>query len=473
MLDDTPRSMWHLTMWVGVVVTGVMIALVIMYSLHMSFNVPRSDAWYFIHMIVRPLHEGTFAITNLVTVRDPSLGINLWYKLFLALNYELFQLDYALESSVAALAHVVLGVLITVSYIKNAPDSALIIKLAGVCSVLLALFSMNSYTQYTWSLLGFNYVYVSVGLWLFMLLDGWVKGKDQHVYILAIAALLISSGANMGDLLVVSAVIFSLFYAVKSRERVKIQFAVLFFIAVLISIWVRSNLTLSVTTDMPGMMERASDILGDLDLMIVALFRAIAQGVVTIEILEKVKCCEPKWLSFYLGMSIAVIQLTTLYYYLKNKHSQKNSVPVMLMIVPYLAILGIVVKRVPTFGEETIFSPRYVFMFQLSLVSWIWMMGYILGAKHRLKFVKIHLPSISIIGAVFFCMILLQSVYLNRAFHTAPYISAFYQKIRTDIKEAAEKHKSGIPVEITYCQHADCQRNSAFLKAAKLSFFAK
>ena len=100
-------------------------------------------------------------------------------------------------------------------------------------------------------------------------------------------------------------------------------------------------------------------------------------------------------------------------------------------------------------------------------------MGYILGTKHQLKFVKIHLPAISLIGVLFFCMILLQSVYLNRAFRAAPYISSFYQKIRMDIEEAAEKHKSGIPVEITYCQHKDCQRNSALLKAAKLSLFSK
>lgn len=133
---------------------ALLILSVVVFVLRAATPLVISDAWFFVYTLIRPWQNGHLTLADFFIKRGPSDHMNPLYRLIMLAHTEWFHMDFTVEALVGllfAVACVYLWYRLVRKALARVPRTAITTQLIGLALVA-AVFSLNARGVYDWPL---------------------------------------------------------------------------------------------------------------------------------------------------------------------------------------------------------------------------------------------------------------------------------------------------------------------------------
>ncbi len=335
------------------------------------------DEWFFLRSVVMPFVNGELDVTDLYRVRarsDHALPVQ---KLILLASVKWFHMDYRFQSWLGMLCGIAFATLLCRQLVASlaAANSAFRPELA-VLLVLSILFSLNGTLTFRWPLVTLGYLGLCTVLILFLATDKAVNRpplSPAWMTLAAASALVVAD--DLGALAVFCCLVALGISALRDR-RMDLYIAG----ACVLLIFVAYRLIA-----FPQLVSHGAAVpkgnLGESGMFLLReplqfykfLVLPFANSVLHRSQLEWLPGYLAQGTHLLLGYGLLVLHLTAWYRYLVSGAHRITIVPGLLVLLSYLAMVGILLVRVPDSGFEYFNMPRYIRLYQIGLVGILWM----------------------------------------------------------------------------------------------------
>ena len=436
----------------------LLFAIAFLFALHNSYNYPVSDAFYYIKSIIIPLHNDQLEFRDLFLVRNSMDHQHLLYKLFLILNYKIFNLNFRIELVFGLIGMLFCCLLIINKLRKDLSNENNLLTLFIQILIIINLISYNEYEHLSWTLVTFQYWMIFLVLLFFYLIDKMLIKKDvintqYKFYLMVILTLL---GSSFGEIAVIlSIAVFILFGLIMKEKRFFLISAIIFLIFIFVSTFI--FLLKSVPVVNKGFNYNIVSI-GVLQFILYLL----GQGLISVGNLKNIFNIDYHNISFILGFLVFLTNIYVVFIYFRSKLYLSTTYPFLLLLFSYVLLLGLIWTRFRYFGSEYAFQPRYVLLMEFNIISLLWILGIYFLRNHVFAFRYLYI----LIGSI---IILMQIGIIPIKYKTSKWIIKYHKNEEKEVRMLADSEieKASMPRINVY----GAKEVSRFLKENHLSLF--
>ncbi len=402
---------------------------------------PGSDAWYFLEVFVAPAMDGSLSLSDFFSQRSSDDHAQPLQKLILWLHLHWAHLDFTVEAVVGVLLAVATAFILAKLLVRGRRQKLgdMAYRMLGATALFAIALSLNSTAIYTWSLvsLGWLLVLVSVLYWLGAgLIGSWRR--------MAAYGLLASFSMAMVLDELAFPVLIALIIAVAVRDgfRRPANAMVLTIGGGLGVAMARGVLSaLSAGASIPA---SAGGSFGQLLATISApeawhlLVGPLSGSLVHRLHLQELAPAVGDRVQWILAITLAIAHFGFWWRALISRRlpsGETTVVAVSLMLLFYATIAGILLSRVPMFGVEYVYQPRYVLMYQLNVIALLLMFFAPRRATEHAVQTRSPTSVIATFGALL--VIGLQVPLSISAWNYAPYLRAYVQQSEHILRQLA------------------------------------
>ncbi len=452
-------------------------------ALYFSFNAAtpliQADAWYFLEHFINKYIDGTLGFLDLFLQRGSGDHAQPLQKLVLLWHTRYFGMDFRMEGILGTISAIACFTLISfVLMRKESTESSVRIAQAfTVGMVFVCGLSLNAINLYTWPLVTLGFIILLVALSFAVFVAGTSLGNRPVAVLLAafcVGMLCDEQSVVFAFALIVGLILFG---QGGPANRLKTSAAISVGVVVSRAVlwWISSRAHVSSSAFEFGV--DSSNLLVWPDVLNAVILPA-SDGIVHIEHLSKLETYGDfsKWLVASFGVALNIwLVWKLLSLRLKGIRDIRLVLATFLLLICYVVTFGIVINRVGTFGWDYLHQPRYVFYYQLPLVSMFILLHYIQGEKPKEVHPKIGslLPIVAIVvvGS-------LQIVLSNQAWQMAPYLREYWIAAASKMEEIRvnpDANVSQCPDIIDPCAYTAQHRmeTMAYLHDHRLNLYSK
>lgn len=350
----------------------ILLIIAFFFSIHVSYNHPVSDAFYYIKHIIIPYHNNQFELRDLFTVRGQNDHMHFLYKLFLILNYKVFNLDFRIELITGLIGMYFSSLIIIRSLNENLNSRTLFMTVLTQIVIMSKLISFNEYEQFSWTLVTFQYLMILPGLLLFWYCNKIIiNGNGSLWKLCSMMILTIIFGSSYGELSVLVSIFVLLIFGLIKKRRSFILIAVVFM--VFLALAKISPILLLMDSKQKFYFNPIFSI-GAIK-FVLYLFSQGLLSVSNIKYLYNILNIDYHVGSLALGIFVLFLNLLVLFIYVKRKFYLITVYPLMLILFSYAINFSLTWIRFRYFGAEYAFQPRYVLLMEFNIVALLWISG--------------------------------------------------------------------------------------------------
>lgn len=344
------------------------------FVLRVSNPVIQQDDWYFLEVFLRKAIDGSLGFADFFVKRRGADHAQPLFKLIMLFEWRYFDLDFAVEAIAGVIA--VAGfaaILHRLAMAQRRNDGSDVLRHLAWAAMCAVVFSLNGDAgTWTWPLVALENITLLIIL-VFMLAV-WQAHRNGRYLLLALAALLLGISSDDSALIAAIAAILALLLVrlrdpAAGRPGWKAS-AVIVLCVVLVRIGyahapvVGGPPAMSVISDLARLVDRLREG-GGWKWVVFPLVLPVFYT----------NSLPPGHAGLWLAMQIAAAVLLAAahgWFWWKAWHSKVNQpvfVAVCLMLLAYAWVAGIVLVRVPVYGNDYLAQPRYVLLYAGHLVA--------------------------------------------------------------------------------------------------------
>lgn len=401
------------------------------FVLRATSPVIRDDAWYFLDVFLRKAINGNLSPGDFFVRRAGEDHAQPLLKLLMLFEWRYFSLDFTVGAVVgvfaaAACALVFYRVIVAERH-NDRGDAYRYLAWSAICTVL---FSLNADAAvWTWPLVALGNVTNLIILLFF--LGVWHAHQKQRYVALALVTLLLDISSDDSALIaIIAAVAALLLMQLRDRKQQRGSTWKLLVVMGLCTVLVRIGYAYapiiggtpaeSLTSQLGLLLDRFRDkgwwMWAVLALTLPVFYRSPFHSLHA-----------ETWLAVQIAMG-AVLLLAHLWFWwmaFRGKYNRPAFIAVCVMLLSYGWVAGIILGRVPAFGNDYLNQPRYVLLYGGHLIALLLMWVGSSGARSR-SFTKWH--AIGTWAPAVGCLVLLvaQIPLSIQAWRMRPYLWAYY-----------------------------------------------
>jgi hypothetical protein len=440
----------------------------------------RADGWFFVTEFLIPFYRGEFDFKDLYHIRSALDHAQPMHRLLMFANAKIFSLDFRYEAVFGALFCVLIALVICLHFIKTHKLLALPKDIAiGLIVLVSVIFSLNSTTTYTWSIVALGYMTQFFIILFFIYLSGLVINRtDRWPGLIALMCIMLFVGDDASMLALIVAVFALSIISLVTRDRYYFKYLILL-VATLVTYKVYSASV--ITMQNPG--AEKLDLMGvvtfyiqnwrDLFILVVTPF---ADSIFHKQHLRFIGDYAGA-LSATIGLVIFLLHVYAWYAFFRYRLYEKSYLPVFLMLYSYALMAGIFVYRIPGYGVEGLHQPRYVRSYQIGLWGCLWVMLSVYW--HRVSVIDNGRLLRRLFLFVSVSLLLTQLALSTHAWKGKKYELAWQDRLGSHILYYGGDQINGVPCPegrspLKLCKLKDKNRNKAvgFLKEKQLNVFS-
>jgi hypothetical protein len=340
----------------------------------------RSDNWDFLDLVVRPFATGQFNLGDLFVKRYPADHSQPLRRIILLLHYSLFDIDFRVEALIGtAVALVNVGLLWLIARASWVGGSRLLRLVGAIVFVAIAAvyLSLNATTVFTWSLVTLNYT--SHFFILLFVLAGWAAYRRASALVwIGFFVLALIADVVADDTALVATVALSMAALLiglrqsslrKGAATAAVAIAALATYLVLYRLFAPPVLTNSGAGLVANVSTLASHWHEAWQWVAIPLVSSIIQQNHLLA-----------WFgsgSDLAELAIAVVMLVFHLWFwwraFRGPINLTSFAAIAMMLLFYGLSAGILLNRVPSFGTDYLWQPRYALIYQWNLVALLFM----------------------------------------------------------------------------------------------------
>lgn len=424
-------------------VAALLMLNAIYFVLLASSPVIRDDAWYFLDVFLRKAIDGSLGVGDFFVKRAGADHAQPLFKILLLLEWHYFDLDFAVGAVVgvfaAAACALVFYRIIVVKRCNDRGDTYRYLAWVASCAVL---FSLNAdAATWTWPLVALENV-TSLIILLFVVVVWHAHQKQRYVALTLVTLLLEVSSDDSALIALIAAVAALLLMQLRNPEERRRSTWKLLVVMIVCTTLVRIGYTYApivggtpsapLSSHVGLLLEHFRDkgwwMWAVLPLTLPVFYRSPLQSFNT-----------ETWLAMQIAMGL-VLLLAHLWFWrmaFRGKYNRPAFIAVCLMLLSYGWVAGIILGRVPVFGNDYLNQPRYVLLYGGHLIALLLMWAGSFDATRR--------PSMGrhVIGTwvpAIGCLVLLvaQIPTSIHAWHMRPYLWVYYVQMAHQIDDLAK-----------------------------------
>jgi hypothetical protein len=396
------------------------------------------DAWYFLDVFVRHAYDGKLGIGDFFVRRAGLDHAQPLRKLILLMELKWFRLSLLPQAVIGFLCAGVCAYLLYRLIQREEGSSGQRIQAPLMCLTIgCILISLNSTAIWSWSLVTLGYTSLVFVFWFFIAV--WRASTTGRYAGLAASSALLAIVADDSAMLAGAAAVLAVIgFGLKKGLREGWWRVPLIFVAIIAI----EQILVGVFGPVIGGNKSSAHVSH-----LVRVFLdggwwrwpvfALSDSVVSNETLHRVVPRHVFLWQVGLAGILAGLHLWFWWRFLRIRSTGPVFVAVCLMLLYYAFVAGIVYGRVGTYGSTYLHEPRYVLLYQLNLVALALM--YAGGRQHRMDSLPRRLwVRLQPGAALALCLLALQPVFANAAWHKAPYIRLYHRKEARQIMAMAQ-----------------------------------
>jgi hypothetical protein len=438
----------------------------------------KSDGYYWIAYVIKPFIENGFSWEQIWYIRRSGDHLQPLTKALYLANTRYFDLDLKLFGAIGYFCLLGTTILFFAHFVthhrQRIAQSVHAEWLAVVFFILLhfVFFNYNATVHYGYALIMVNTLYsVFIPAVFIVLFDRYLIGKSTRLIWVAVSALMVAGVGNTNLLYLLTAIctsaavlIMQFYDSAVRRRAVKVTL-------ILIAVVALQKMAMAVLAQPVG---RFHDGISSLQSNVIvygkALILALGTTVITPQQLAMVFGIKNNTdILLAIGTVFLALVLMIYFIYFSTDGFKRSTIPIFFFTLYFATVVGIILKRGPTFGETCTLFPRYVKNYNLIYVGLLWIcMSFIADPKRdwRRTFSMIVATVFLLVNLAFLTSSMLQSKYVVKA----------NRSVRAIIENAVGGHPETISSLPVWAKPAgwkdhDLIAVQQFLKTHHLTFF--
>jgi hypothetical protein len=472
--DGVQSLQW--AQWLGWALFASIAANTIYFALKAANPLVISDAWYYLGAFVEKASRGSLGISDFFVKRtslDHSLPL---HKLLLLANYRFFRLDFSFDAFVGI--GFALGALLVIrrtlrqSVASQFNTVAAQVGFVAICAIYL---SLNATAIYEWPLLTMGFC--TQFFFALLYVASWQTCVRQRYGVLVLLAGLSLVIADGGGIIAVLAAIGALgLLAIRAGHRRPALISIALLVASILVYKIAYQLLAppyAVAPVGPGIaaLLTSPHLAGRVITWIqLALSSSILHPTQTQAMFGD---AGPR-VDMLIALLLAVAHVAFWWQAFKRRPTIASHFAVALMLLFYGLWAGVLIARVPGYGDGAFTQPRYVIFFQLNIVALLMMAVDRLGASQGLRDAKSASIGLMLASLV---VIAVQVPVTRNAWKRQPFESHYVQQLALQMDQLAADPavvpKNCLPL-LTVCRMPEDQRLQlmALLQNEHLNLFS-
>ena len=398
-----------------------------LYSRSAATPLPLFDEWYFLERTVVPYLSGSLSLADLFVQRGAGDHSQPLQKLILLYHTKRHGMDFRFDGLVGVGFGVAMCWMVCLQMNRTAAGLGrrlLAAMLAG--GVFAVWLSLNANNIYTWPLVTLGFLIQAFTV-AFLGLFAWAAARNRSLWLVPAGIVLGMSIDEVAILAIVAATLASLIVGTAGWRAV-LKAAALSALGMLVA---RALLALAANE-----LGTSSDAIARPPLG--ALLNAEAWKAVVLPLFNSVIYVEhlDKWhpnaLNLWIAATTAFAALLHLYFWASvyrmrraGDNSHLATLAVSLMLVCYALIAGIIASRVPEYGWNYLYQPRYVAFYQIGIVAVLLLMHHRITTPVSSWFgPRIEAGFITVVVAA---LLFVQVAVSRSSWELVPYLTPYWQ----------------------------------------------
>jgi hypothetical protein len=330
----------------------------------------------------------------------------------------------------------------------------------------LVYFRIHTPSVFGWSLIGFEYLYWAMTLILAILFDRCLIKSANALPLVVWCFIVLFLGDAIGITGLFSVLVVGLLHVRLLDNSKWCSLALICIIVVCVAIQYSTlspfpNTRNSISSALVYCIENPEK---TLEFIINAYAQSIANFNKPYFFLESTQ----KMLIKFVGIAAIIMQIYAVIIYFKNKIYLRTTIPLFLMLYSAIAVTGLLLNRLPTFGPENALSPRYIRLFVVGLLGFIW----IIADLQLCKATKNDCSLKWCYGLVLFVpLFFIYLVSTTNLWQSSEIYFRYHQKRANGLYQSVDHPDYIMGKENRRCIKHYCDRGILFLKNNKLSLF--
>lgn len=422
---------------------AVLLLLNLLYFvLRVSSPVIRDDAWYFLDVFLRKAIGGDLGFGDFFVKRAGDDHAQPLLKLLMLFEWRYFELDFVLGAVAGVFAAAGFAFVLYRVIIAERPhdrrDAYCYLAWGAICAVL---FSLNADgAAWTWPLVALGNVTNLIILLFF--LGVWHAHQKQRYVVLALITLLLTVSSDDSALIAIIAAVAALTLMqlrdpTQRRRSMRDLLVVVAVCTVLVRIGyayapiVGGDSSAPLSSHLGLLLERFRDngwwMWVVLPLTLPAFYRSPLQSLHA-----------ETWQTVQIAMGVLMLLAHLWFWWVafRGRYNRAVFVAVCLMLLSYGWVAGIVLGRIPVFGNEYLNQPRYIVLYAGHIVALLLMWAGGFNGKSR-SFVGPRGVGGWVAAAGCIVLLLGQIPLSGQAWHMRPYLWVYYVQMAHQIEDLA------------------------------------
>lgn len=420
-------------------VACALILSVIVFVLQATTPFPIADAWYYISNLIQPWQEGRLTVADFFVMRGASDHMQPLYRLILLIQTVWFHMDFTVEALIGvvfAIACVYLWYRLSRNELARPPGSTITASLIGL-GLVAVIFSLNARGVYDWSLVALAFMGIFAVSVLLAATPSLVERRNW--ILLGFLVLLVFIVDNTYGILVILCA-GALLTLMLARDQLQPR-SWLRACGVLVGVGVAYLAVCHALFPYRGAANPDQGF-GPLMTLLKAHWResfkliAVPAGT-TLAMPERIEqtlhiaAWQAELVVTLLAIPICAAHVWFWINYLRGKPNTLVFLAAGLMLFFYLSLAAILLSRLPAFGFDYLYEPRYMQVYELQLVAFLMMSARVLSEQPTARLFR---GALTVAVLAFTALTFWYAILASRE---VPYIQAFHVKIATQMEQLA------------------------------------
>ena len=441
----------------------------------------QADDWRFISLYLKPLFNGQFQFKYLWS--DPVHPQPI-YAFFFVGSAKYFNLQIHYIGRAAIFSQLLLGLLITYSFLKSlsATHNLKLLSILGSISLSTIVFSFIVDTPYTWPIMSFIILCSLLGVFI-VFLSGYYYNSQKYIDIkmlIIIGVTTIISYISYGDWIVIFCaslllILFFVFFLEKSKQTKILYLSSTLIISLAISYFF-VFLFLREASRNINVDNSISEFIGfwvnSPLLMLKSIGFALFSGLVNYEWF-RVLFDGAKKVYVILSLFFLVSYFATLLLYFKKRIYRQTFLPPVMMVYSFLFIVSVLFFRYNPVdhGELCLYWPRYIQYYQIGIIGYLWSL-FLIVESYLTSSTRSRKPLIILIYSLTFVLLLMwANDYYKIQTTQARWLKSKYPIVSSEIRNKLTNKDIKLP-GLARPVRMDIQMELHFLHDNNLNVFA-
>lgn len=400
---------------------------VFLYSSSAATPLPLADAWFFLESVIPQYFSGHLSIADLFVQRGAGDHAQPLQKIILLFHTHFFGMDFRIEGLIGVCFAVSLCWIAYLQMnhgINGLSRRLLASALSG--TVFAVWLSLNANNIYTWSLVTIGFL-VQAFAFAFIVMFVWAVRNRRFWFMLPAALALGLVIDEVAIITIVAAALASLILGIANWR------SVLTATALSVLGLLTARILLSLAADELGTSSAAIDFPSPSSLFTTEAWKAavlpLFNSLIYVEHLHK---WHPENVALWIAATTGFSALLHIYFWCSiyrmrraGDNGHLPTVAVSLMLLSYALTVGIVVSRVPQFGWDYLYQPRYVVFYQIGTVAVVLLMHHRVTTSIASCFSsRIEASFIAVVVAILLCTQVAVSI---SSWQLVPYLTSYWQ----------------------------------------------